>query len=223
MNHCWRLRPPVLMYGGLLCLSFCLSVCYLTKIDWTIIHIMIRIVAWTLKFGMGMHLDAIWVDPKGQGHRSNGRVRKKQIILLSGTTKNCGGQVDSKATCPRDKCHKTTSNDPISCLLYILVDKCENVRTSRSLGYLSNGQVEILSPGQMSRSGQNVFTWPKLTGQYFISRIRGHHYILKVKENSRWAHFNITSHFFTFRVPWCSKHCSMAVVFLSSNTKTDIT
>ncbi len=42
--------------------------------------------------------------------------KKNRLSSLSGTTRNCGGQVDSKATCPRDKCHKTTSNDPISCL-----------------------------------------------------------------------------------------------------------
>ena len=44
---------------------------------------------------------------------------KKQIILLSGTSKNCGGQVDFKGTCPRDKCCKITSNDPIILFIYL--------------------------------------------------------------------------------------------------------
>ena len=33
----------------------------------------------------------------------NNRVRKKQIVLLSGTSKNGGGQVDLKGACPQDK------------------------------------------------------------------------------------------------------------------------
>ncbi len=35
------------------------SVYYLTKIDWTVIHISKGIVARVVKFGVGMHLDAI--------------------------------------------------------------------------------------------------------------------------------------------------------------------
>ncbi len=34
------------------------------------------------------------------------RVQKKQIILLSRTSKNCGGQTKPPATCPGDRCQE---------------------------------------------------------------------------------------------------------------------
>ncbi len=45
---------------------------------------------------------------------------KKQIILLSRTSKNYGGQIILPATCPKEKCHKVTSIDSMSCHYQIL-------------------------------------------------------------------------------------------------------
>ncbi len=44
------------------------------------------------------------------------QASKKQIALLSETSKICRGQVKSPATSPRDKCHKKTYKDPMACL-----------------------------------------------------------------------------------------------------------
>ena len=51
-----------------------LSVCYLTKSHWTIIHISISMVARVTKFDVDMHLDAIFVDLEGQGHKPEVKV-----------------------------------------------------------------------------------------------------------------------------------------------------
>ncbi len=59
-------------------------------------------------------------DTGGKYSYSFLRVRKKQIILLPGTSKNCEGQVNPLATCPRDECYKITSMDPTSCHYQIL-------------------------------------------------------------------------------------------------------
>ncbi len=61
-----------------------LSVCDLTKIDLTKIRISTRVEARVMRFGMEMHMDAIWVDLEGQGHRSEVKVTG-QIDLTKNT------------------------------------------------------------------------------------------------------------------------------------------
>ena len=56
------LSPPVRMHGGLICITFFLSVCDLTIIDWTKNHwtkiqISKSIAHMVMKFGLGMDMD----------------------------------------------------------------------------------------------------------------------------------------------------------------------
>ena len=57
------LSPPVLMHGGLSCITFCLSVCYWTKIHWTKIHISIN------------------VSPKVKGHMGQCSLHRSRVTL----------------------------------------------------------------------------------------------------------------------------------------------
>ena len=59
--------PPVLMH---------------TKSHWTIIHILINIVARVTKFGVDMQLDTILVDLEGQGHGSKVKVTRSKNDIL---------------------------------------------------------------------------------------------------------------------------------------------
>ncbi len=52
------------------------SVCHLTKSHWTIIYILTTKGARVTIFGVGLCLDDIWVDLKGQGHRSRSSGQK---------------------------------------------------------------------------------------------------------------------------------------------------
>ncbi len=52
------LSPPVLMHGGLLCVTLCLLLDQ-KSLDK---HISGSITPRVMKFGMGMYLDDIWVD-----------------------------------------------------------------------------------------------------------------------------------------------------------------
>ncbi len=65
------LIPPVRMHGGVLCITFCMSVCDVTKI-----HIWGTAWHMTLKFGQDMDMDNLEVDPEGQGHRSRSPGQK---------------------------------------------------------------------------------------------------------------------------------------------------
>ena len=74
----------MLMHSGLLCITFRLSgTRYLTKIDWTIIHISPSIVARVMKFGVGMFVDDLWVSLEVQGHGSKIKVTRSK--KFSGT------------------------------------------------------------------------------------------------------------------------------------------
>ncbi len=79
---------------------------------------------------------------------------EKQIVLLSGTSKNGGGQVDLKALVPRTSSAKSTGSSidqwPIN------PDKHEDVWTSRYLGYLSPGQADFFCNFEISVPG--IFT-----------------------------------------------------------------
>ncbi len=70
------------MHGGLLYITFCLSVCLSVRLsldkksDWTIIHISQSIAHRDMKFGHSMEVDDPKVDLRGQGHRSKSNVTK---------------------------------------------------------------------------------------------------------------------------------------------------
>ncbi len=70
-----------------------------------------------------------------------GRVRKKQIILLSGTSKSSNYLSDGQV--PQNNFYGCNTLSLSNFIVANIVDKYKNIRTSRCLGYLSFGQVEI--------------------------------------------------------------------------------